>query len=238
MTPGGPREPVLGVLGGMGPDATVEFMRRVLRATPARDDADHIRMIVDNNPKVPSRIKVLIERTGEDPGPVLSAMARGLEAAGADLLALPCNTAHHYLPVIRDAVGVPVLDMVGLSVERLRALDPPVRAVGLLASPAVRLTGLVEARAREAGLDVLFPEGADEAAVLRLIRAVKADAVGENDRAGYRAAAEDLVRRGAGALVLACTELSLVEAPRIGAVPVLDTLDVLVAAVVERCLRG
>lgn len=238
MTAGAPREPVLGVLGGMGPDATVEFMRRVLRATPARDDADHLRMIVDNNPKVPSRIAALIEGTGEDPGPVLAAMARGLEAAGADLLALPCNTAHHYLPVIREAVGVPVLDMVGLSVARLRGLAPPVRAVGLLASPDVRLTGLVEARAREAGIEALFPEGEDEAAVLRVIRAVKADAVGADDLAGYRAAAAGLVRRGAGALVLACTELSLVEAPRIGAVPVLDTLDVLVEAVVERCRPG
>ncbi len=114
------RQPVVGVVGGMGPEATVELMRRVIRATPARDDADHIHMIVDNNPKVPSRIKALIEGTGEDPGPTLAAMARGLEAAGADFLVIPCNTAHHYLPVIRTAVSIPVLDMIALTLDRLQ----------------------------------------------------------------------------------------------------------------------
>lgn len=98
------RQPVVGVLGGMGPEATVELMQRVIRATPARDDADHVRMIVDNNPKVPSRIAALIERRGDDPAPVIADMARGLEAAGADFLVIACNTAHHYLPTIRAAV--------------------------------------------------------------------------------------------------------------------------------------
>ncbi len=85
----------VGILGGMGPEATVLLMQKVIAAVPARDDSDHVPLIVDQNSQVPSRIRRLIEGVGEDPAPVLAAMARRLEAAGAEALAMPCNTAHH-----------------------------------------------------------------------------------------------------------------------------------------------
>ena len=181
------RQPVIGVIGGMGPDATVDLMRRVIEATPAGDDTDHIRMIVDNNPKIPSRMKALIDGTGEDPAPVLAAMARGLETAGADVLVIPCNTAHHYLPAIQGAVRVPVVDMIALSVSRLTAMLGARPRIGLLASPAIRLTGQFERCCDAAGIEILNPAGADEAAVLAIIRAVKANAVSDEDRQAYRA---------------------------------------------------
>jgi len=84
-----PREKVVGIIGGMGPEATVDFMRRVIAKTPAQDDNDHLRMLVDNNPKIPSRIAALIEGTGEDPSPVLCEMAKGLQAQGAEVFSLP-----------------------------------------------------------------------------------------------------------------------------------------------------
>lgn len=115
------REKVVGIIGGMGPEATVDFMRRLVAATPARDDQDHLHMLVDNNPKIPSRIAALIEGKGEDPAPVLCEMANGLQAQGADFLVMPCNTAHYYLPKIAASVGIPLLDMVALSIDRLRA---------------------------------------------------------------------------------------------------------------------
>ena len=105
----------IGILGGMGPEATVLLMSRLIAATPAQDDADHIPLIVDMNTQVPSRIAALIEGGGADPAPVLAAMAKRLEAAGAEALAMPCNTAHHYAPAIRAAATVPFLDMVALS---------------------------------------------------------------------------------------------------------------------------
>ena len=237
------RQPVIGVIGGMGPEATVDLMRRVIEATPASDDRDHIRMIVDNNPKIPSRLRALIDGTGDDPGPVLAAMARGLVTAGADVLVIPCNTAHHYLPTIRAAVGVPVADMIELSVARLKA-DLGVRPrIGLLASPAIRLTGQFARCCDEAGIEILHPINADEAAVLAIIRAVKANAVNAAHKQAYRAAARALVDRGAACLVVACTELSVLEGRDrsllggLGA-PVLDTLDVLVDNILTRCGVG
>lgn len=221
----------IGVIGGMGPEATVELMRRVIAATPASDDADHIRMIVDNNPGIPSRIKALIEGGGEDPGPVMAAMARGLETAGAEVLVIPCNTAHHYLPVVQAAVRVPVLDVVSLTASRLASLDPPVMRVGMLASPAVRLVGLFDQRLSEHGLDPHYPDEAGQSAVFEIIRAVKAAGVTEARLQAYDHAARNLVESGVDALLIACTELSVLPPPAAG-VPVVDTLDVLVDAVI------
>lgn len=225
------REKAVGVIGGMGPEATVDFMRRIVAATPARDDADHIRVLVDNNPKIPSRIAALIEGTGEDPTPVLIAMAQGLERQGADFLTIPCNTAHYYLPAIAEAVSIPVLDMVALSIKALDALSPKPRKVAMLATPAVRKVALYAKRLGEAGYEALLPDEADEAIVFALIRAIKANAVTEELREGYAAVCERLIAAGADAFLIACTELSLLPLPK--GRPSVDALDVLVAETIR-----
>ncbi len=227
----------LGVLGGMGPEATVEFMRRVIALTPAADDADHLRMIVDNNPKVPSRIKAIIEGTGADPGPVLASMALGLEAAGADVLIIPCNTAHYYLPVIRNAVQIDVLDVVELTAARLQTLVGRSRKVGMLASPAVQQVGLFDAKLKEYSLSALYPDSAEQARLLTVIRRVKAGQVTAGDIQIYQEVAERLVLAGADALLVACTELSILPIPDTQ-VPAVDTLQILVAESVARCKRS
>ena len=226
MADGG--EKTVGVIGGMGPEATVEFLRRVVMRTPARDDADHLHILVDNNPKIPSRIAALIDGTGEDPAPTLCRMAQGLQDQGADFLVMPCNTAHHYLPAIAASVRIPVLDMVQLSIARL-AGGP--RRIGMLASPAVRMVGLYKARLEQAGLDALFPDAPHEARLLEVIKAVKAGKHGAGQQDDYGAVARHLRQARAEALLIACTELSVLSPPDLG-LPVVDTLDVLVDATI------
>jgi aspartate racemase len=229
-------EKTVGVIGGMGPEATVDFLRRIVEATPALDDADHIHAIVDNNPKIPSRIAALIEGTGEDPTPVLVAMAQGLERQGADFLAVPCNTAHYYLPAIARAVRVPVLDMVALTIARLADLSPRPRKIGMLASPAVRKVGLYEKRLRHAGFEPLFPSEQGEAAVFAMIRAVKGKSVTEPLEAAYEAAIQELLDRSADAFLIACTELSLLPQPQ--GRPTVDALDALVEETIRVGVGG
>lgn len=219
---------IVGVIGGMGPEATVDFMRRLVAATPARDDADHLHVLVDNNPKIPSRIAALIEGTGEDPAPVLCRMAQGLEAQGADFLVMPCNTAHYYLPAIAQSVRIPVTDMVALSIAKFGA-GP--RRVGLLASPAVRMVGLYKTPMEQAGLDAIFPGAEQEARLLAVIKAVKAGDSSEQQARAYEAVARHMVAAGAEALLVACTELSVLPPPQVDR-PVIDTLDVLVDATI------
>lgn len=101
----------LGVLGGMGVEATIAFLQRVHAKTLAEDESDHVPMIIALNPQVPSRIRHLIEQTGPNPGPVLGDMAKMLQDAGAQALVMPCNTAHHYATNIVNKVSIPILNM-------------------------------------------------------------------------------------------------------------------------------
>ncbi len=221
----------VGILGGMGPQATILLMQKVIDATPATDDADHIPLIVDQNPQVPSRIRRLIEGVGEDPGPVLADMARRLVAAGAEALAMPCNTAHHYAQDIRAAVSVPFLDMVDLSVRHAARLAGPDGRVGILASPAVRKIGLFDAPLARVGVTAFYPQ--DEAALLAIIRRIKADGPGPEAKAALRTASEELLQKGAVVQMIACTEFSLVPGLAVQGVISFDTLDVLVGAIIE-----
>jgi aspartate racemase len=221
---------VVGILGGMGPEATVLLMQKVIAAVPARDDSDHVPLIVDQNSQVPSRIRRLIEGTGEDPAPVLAQMARRLEGAGVEALAMPCNTAHHYADAIRGAAGVPLLDMVALSVRRAKALAGEEAAVGILASPAVRRVGLFDGPMAATGLTALY--AADEEATLAAIRSIKAHGPTETARGVLEAASADLLARGARVQMVACTEFSLIADAVADGVTAFDTLDALVDEIV------
>ena len=224
--------PVVGIIGGMGPEATVQLMARLIARTPAHDDADHVHVIVESNPKIPSRIAHLVDGTGEDPTPELVRIARNLERGGATLLAMPCNTAHGYAPAIAAAVGVPLLNMVELTTARVQALVPG-GSVGLLASTAVHRTGLYSKAFMPHGLRGVLP--ADQAAVMELIRRVKRGDTGP-------AASAELARLAAGfagevdCLLIACTELSLLTAALPPTPPWLDALEVLTDAVLARVL--
>jgi len=220
----------------MGPEATILLQRKLLAAVPARDDADHIPLLIDMNPQVPSRIAHLIERTGDDPAPVLAGMAARLQAAGAQALAMPCNTAHHYAGAIRAAVSIPFLDMVALSADHARARLGSHGAVGLLASPAVRRTGLYDDALHARGLAALWPD--DDAPMLAAIREIKARGPGARPQAALAAATEALAARGAGLLLIACTEFSLLADRLTPVVPVIDTLDILVTEIVRHAKAG
>jgi aspartate racemase len=230
------KEKTVGVIGGMGPEATIEFMRRLVTAVSAKDDADHLHVIVDNNPKIPSRIKALIEGGGEDPEPCLVDMARKLEAAGADFLVIPCNTAHYYLPAIAKSIRIPVLDVVALTIDKLNALERRPARIGMLASPAVRLVGLFEKRLVASAYQVLFPNPETEGRLLDVIRAVKSGHITPSHHRTYEAIANHLADDGADTLLVACTELSLLPALERREAR-FDTLDVLVEATV-RTARG
>ena len=228
------RRPVIGILGGMGPLATVELLRRVVEATPAQDDCDHVHMIVDNNPHVPSRIAALVEGGGASPEAELARMACRLRDSGCDLLAIPCNTAHLYVQAIQEASGLEVLDMVALSMAHLSRLHPAPRRVGILGSKAVERTGLFARACENAGMQAVFPAAGQADALMHLIKGVKRN---ESRRELRRRFAELLdsftPRRGGGAdvLLLACSELSILYTARKGTE---DSLAVLAAEILRR----
>lgn len=231
-------EPIIGVLGGMGPEATIEFMRRVINHTNAQDDADHLRMIVDNNPKVPSRITKIIEKKGGDPGVVLADMAKGLEVAGAQFLVITCNTAHYYLSAIRAAVSIPVLDVIQLSAIKLSQALGQNAKIGILASPAVQEISLFEKTFEQYDLSLNYPTPKEQQNLLAIIRSVKAGTVSKLEQETYQHIVTNLSSNlGANGLLIACTELSILPLPNINTL-IIDTLDVLVDETISAAKNG
>lgn len=220
---------VVGVLGGMGPEATILLQERVLQAVDARDDADHLPLLIDMNPQVPSRIAHLIEGTGPSPAPVLTRMAQRLEQAGASALAMPCNTAHHYLAEMLGHLSVPFLDVTALSIARIAQDLSPGSSVGFLASPAVQQAGVFDAALNRHGLQGLWPEQPDP--MLAAIRDIKANGPTQAAAQTLSDAASELVSKGAGHLIVACSEFSLLAQELKAPVRVTDTVDVLAGAI-------
>jgi len=224
--------PIVGILGGMGPAATIELMRRIVDATPATVDSDHIHLIVDNNTKVPSRIAALQFGAPEDPGPVLADMAAGLERQGCDFLAMPCNTAHKFLPAIRDAVDIPVLDMIAATVEETKSQQTTPGPVGVLASTAARRIGLYDKALESQGFQIIHPRSQER--LMAIIHDIKAVGRSEHAEGELTAIIDELTEDGAKAIVVGCTELSVL----MGAIrcdpPLVDALQCLTHAILSK----
>lgn len=203
---------VVGVIGGMGPDATVDFFAKLVAATRAGSDQDHLRIVIDNDPGVPDRTAA-IEGRGASPAPRLAAMARGLVAQGAELLVMPCNSAHAFADAVRAAAGpVPFLDLIETTVAATRERLPGVAAVGLLATDGALAARLYQDAFEAAGVRALVPLGDDQRTVMDAIYAVKRGAADDAVRARLRRVAERLAAAGAEAVVAACTEVPLLMA--------------------------
>jgi len=223
---------VVGVIGGMGPDATIDFMTRVLRCTPAEVDQDHVRMLVDQNPRIPSR-QLAMKGEGEDPGRALAASAAGLEAGGAEFIVMPCNSAHAWENDIRAAMAIPFVSIVDTSVSRARQSvgNGP---IGLLTTPGCFAAGLYQ-RALAGGESVL--QTADELEdTLALVDKIKAGDKSGDVETGLRELGERLVTRGAKALIAACTELPLVLDQSMFSVPLVLSTEVLAEKTVALAL--
>ena len=230
-------EKTIGVLGGLGPWATLDLFEKILRLTPASRDQDHLRVIIDNNPKIPDRSPAILG-DGEDPTPALAATARNLEEAGADLIVIPCNTAHAFYGQIAAAVSVPVLHIMDEVVRAAREQVPTLRRAGVLATRATMAAALYHRAFERVGVDVLAPDAAGQEAVNRAIYGVKAGRMGPALTAGLLPVAQGLVDRGADAIVLGCTELPFVLHPEEVAVPLLDSNLILAQAAVRAATKA
>lgn len=232
------REPhkTVGVLGGLGPEATLDFLAKVLRATGASQDQDHLHLIIDNNPKVPNRNDAIAGR-GPSPGPALAGMARGLEAAGADFLVMVCNAAHAFQADIEAAVSIPFLSLIEATREQVTRRVPDARTVGVLAA-----SGCLDARLYETAFApddrrVLVPEGQERERFMDLLYEIKSGDTGRDARSRMRELALGLIERGAQVTVAGCTEVPLVLSAGDLPIPLVSSTDALVELTVQ-CARN
>jgi aspartate racemase len=217
----------VGVLGGMGPAATLDFFAKVIEATAAEGDQDHIRLVIDSNPGVPNRNEA-VAGVGPSPGPVLADMARGLELAGADFLVMVCNAAHAWQAEIEAATLLPFVSLIAETVALVRRKHLNVKRVGVLAASGCLDAQLYQQAFANAGVEVLVPESAFREWFMEVLYRIKAGEATRDTREEMRAISEDLTRRGAELVIAGCTEVPLVLSAHDIQVPLINSTDVLV----------
>jgi aspartate racemase len=227
----------LGVLGGMGPLASAQFMVRLTLLTPATHDQEHIPTVLWSDPRVPDRTVGALAG-GADPLPWLLRGIDGLKRAGCGAIAIPCNTAHGWYDAMRDAAGIPILHIVDSAAVELRRMGIGTGTIGIMGTQATLAMRLYQERLGAAGWDCIMPSRAEmDRLVSPAIALVKANRMAE----AYAPLAEavgGLAARGATAVVLGCTEIPLgIQAGASPSLPLVDTIDALARAAIAWARR-
>ena len=220
----------IGIIGGMGPLATVDLFSKIVRLTKAEKDSDHLHILIDNDTNIPSRMDAIL-RGGPDPSVEMCKSAVRLEKAGAEILIIGCNTAHYYYPAVRAAVRVPILNMLEVTADEV--VRRKIKKVGLLATDAVMNLKLYEDALLKRKIEVIKPNAEGQEAVMQIIfQGVKAGKT-SYDTERFLKMLSTLQAQGAGTVILGCTELPLAFQLYGIQYPSLDPTAVLAAAAIR-----
>jgi len=232
-------EKVIGILGGMGPEATLDCFGKIIKNTPAKTDREHIRVVIDSNPRIPDRIAAILD-DGESPVPALVAGCRGLEKAGANFIIIPCVTVHFFLPQIQAGSPLPVLSIVDAVVDTINRDFHETKTVGLLGTVATVESGLFQKRLAKEAIDTLVPDSAHQSKIVVAIKNIK-DIQPSRTQSEITndliEAARSLIDRepdGADAIIAGCTEIPLALGQKHLPVPYFDSLTILARAAIRR----
>jgi aspartate racemase len=222
----------------MGPAATADFYAKLVQATPAVTDQEHLRVVIWSDPTIPDRTRALLDG-GEDPTSAMVGVARALATMGAEIIAVPCNTAHAFLPRVQAQVDVPFVDMIEETAAQIARAHPSARVVGLLSTSGTQRAGLYQQALGARDVEVVVPAPDSQREVMRAIELVKSGA-GRHPAAGAAivSAAGELVAAGAQVIIAGCTEIPLLLHAAQVAVPLVDPAQVLAEAVVRRAERS
>ena len=231
------KEKIVGILGGMGPEATVDLFIKVLKVDPAKRDQDHLRIIIDCNSKIPDRTANILKGE-EDPGPYLIESAKILENAGAELILIACNAAHNWHGIVQQNVKIPVLHIMKSTLKYVEKKYPKIKVIGLLAASSTIVVGHYQRVFAKEGIDVISPDQKYQEMVMKAIWEVKAGNTGPDVTKLLVDAGKSLISKGAQGVIAGCTEIPIVLKNRGDlSVPVVDPTYALALAAVEEA-RG
>jgi len=227
---------IVGIVGGLGPEATARFFQLIIENTAVNRDQEHLRIIIFNDPSIPDRTAAILYQ-GKSPLPALQENLRVLEEAGAELAVIPCLTAHYYLDELRAATGLELVNLVEETGSYLKKLRPPVKKAGLLATEGTIATGLFVGPLQREKIEVINPSISSQKKIMEAVygeKGIKAGYKGARPRRLLKEAATELIQAGAQAIIAGCTEIPLVLKPGDLAVPLVDPLVLGARAVVEK----
>lgn len=221
----------IGVLGGMGPYATLDFLRLLLDLTPAIKESEHYRVIVDSNPRIPSRTRAYL--FGEaDPVPEMREGVKSLIRAGADFIVVPCNSAHYFMPRVLEDINFPFIDMVESTSKVI--LEQGWKKVGVLAGEVTVGAGLYEKYLGAHGVKVIHVDDEEQKLVRDVIEDVKGGSITSCTDSTLMMLYETLIKNGAQSIILGCTELQAVDRNLKVKTPIIDSLEVLAQTAITK----
>ena len=224
----------IGILGGMGPLATVDLYQKIVDLTDAACDNDHIRVYIDSNAQIPDRTAAILSG-GPDPVPVMADSVAKLTACGADCIIMPCNTAHYFLPRLQPLTPVPFLSMLAAAANACRTRFPG-QTAAVLATRGTLATGLYDQALTAEGVPFLLPSEEEKDVLMGVIYdGVKHGADLAPMKGDFEAALEAMIRRGAGYFILGCTELPLAFRMLHLPFPAVDPTEELARAAITFC---
>ena len=229
---------VIGILGGMGPEATLDCFGKIIKNTPAKTDREHIRVVIDSNPGIPDRIAAILS-DGVSPVPALVAGCRGLEKAGADFIIIPCVTVHFFLPQIQAESPLPVLSIIDAVADVIQRDFHETKTVGLLGTVATVESGLFQKRLARETIDTLVPDSDQQSKIVAAVKDIKDTRPSRTQSEitnDLIEAARSLIDRkpdGADAIIAGCTEIPLALGQEHLPVPYFDSLTILARAAIR-----
>jgi aspartate racemase len=225
-------EKTIGILGGMGPEATADLFYRIIRATPAERDQDHFRVIIDSNAKIPDRTPAILG-TGPSPFSMILETGKNLEAAGVDFLVMPCNTAHYFYEYIQEQLRVPLVHMIRISADYVVNNYPEIKKAGLIATDGTLASQLYNSVFLKKGVEILTPSNKLQHDIMEAIYThIKSGNLQKGKKIVHKVAKE-LVSIGSNTVICGCTEVSLVLHNGDLDVPIIDPLQILAEKAVE-----
>ncbi|MEN8245984.1 MAG: amino acid racemase [Thermodesulfobacteriota bacterium] len=232
-------ESVIGILGGMGPEATYDCFGKLIKNTPAGCDQEHLGIVIVNNPKVPDRTRAILEN-GPSPLPALHQGIDSLKRAGADFVIIPCVTAHYFLEELLAQCDLPVLSILDAVADHIRRSHPKMKTIGLLSTSGTVQSKIFQKRLAAEGIDTLVCSDPWQQQVMEAIYDIKNENVPRSQADiidSLADAAAHLIRRGAQGIIAGCTEIPLALTPKDVATPYFDSLLILARAAIRRAGR-
>lgn len=228
------RDKTVGILGGMGSESTARFFLKVIKSTPAKTDQDHLRIFIDNNPNIPDRTQAILG-LGKSPVEEATKSIRNLENAGVDIIAMPCNTIHYFYSELQHSTDIPILNMISETASYIHNTFPDMEKIGLLATTGTMKTRLYHNAID--GIEIIFPDEELQEKAMNSIygeEGIKAGYTEGSSRNDILEVIEVLLKEGAEAIILGCTELSLLSIKEEVPVPLIYPSQVLAEVVVKK----
>lgn len=228
-------EKFLGILGGMGPEAGLEFARILLEKTPASRDQDHLPYVLLNYPQVPDRTAFIMGK-GPDPVPVMIEGLKILQKAGATHAVIPCNTAHVFLPELKERIDIEIYDMIQVAADFTEEKYPHIKRIGILATKGTITSGIYEKYFKK--YNILIPEEREQEKVHRAIYTAVKRARIEESLNPFMEVIEGLIYRGAEAIILGCTEVETALRKIVLPVPSIKPMEAIAEKIINEFLKS